>query len=78
MDVYCKKVFSVFLQVCGIGKVSEKMLKSLGITTCAHLGQQMSLLSLLFSETVWHHFMQIALGLGSTFIPRYFAFFNHV
>ncbi|XP_037536999.1 DNA polymerase kappa [Nematolebias whitei] len=58
-------------KVCGIGKVSEKMLNSLGITTCAHLGQQMSLLSLLFSETAWHHFMQIALGLGSTFIPRH-------
>uniref|UniRef100_A0A3Q3FUD8 DNA polymerase kappa n=1 Tax=Kryptolebias marmoratus TaxID=37003 RepID=A0A3Q3FUD8_KRYMA len=58
-------------KVCGIGKVSEKMLKSLGITSCAHLGQQMALLSLLFSETAWHHFMQIALGLGSTFLPRH-------
>ncbi|KAM3867552.1 DNA polymerase kappa [Diretmus argenteus] len=57
-------------KVCGIGKVSEKMLSALGISSCAHLGQQMALLSLLFSETAWHHFMQISLGLGSTRIPR--------
>ncbi|KAM6930832.1 DNA polymerase kappa [Xenentodon cancila] len=58
-------------KVCGIGKVSEKMLKALGITSCSHLGQQMALLSLLFSETAWHHFMEVSLGLGSTYIPRH-------
>ncbi|XP_047449087.1 DNA polymerase kappa [Mugil cephalus] len=58
-------------KVCGIGKVSEKMLNALGISSCLHLGQQMALLSLLFSETSWHHFMQVSLGLGSTFIPRH-------
>ncbi|XP_030215461.1 DNA polymerase kappa isoform X1 [Gadus morhua] len=57
-------------KVSGIGKVSEKMLSSLGITTCAHLGQQMALLSLMFSETAWHHFMRISLGLGSTHMER--------
>lgn len=62
-------VFS-FVQVPGIGKVSEKMLKALGIGSCSHLGQQMALLSLLFSETAWHHFMQLSLGLGSIYIPR--------
>lgn len=58
-------------KVSGIGKVSEKMLNALGISTCAHLGQQMALLSLLFSETAWTHFMQVSLGLGSTYIPRH-------
>ncbi|XP_071338838.1 DNA polymerase kappa [Trachinotus anak] len=57
-------------KVSGIGKVSEKMLNALGISSCSHLGQQMALLSLLFSETAWHHFMQVSLGLGPTYIPR--------
>uniref|UniRef100_A0A3Q1HH60 DNA polymerase kappa n=1 Tax=Anabas testudineus TaxID=64144 RepID=A0A3Q1HH60_ANATE len=58
-------------KVSGIGKVSEKMLNALGISSCSHLAQQMALLSLLFSETSWHHFMQVSLGLGSTYIPRH-------
>ncbi|KAK0143868.1 DNA polymerase kappa [Merluccius polli] len=59
-------------KVFGIGKVSENMLGGLGITHCAHLSQQMALLSLLFSETAWHHFLRISLGLGSTHIERTF------
>ncbi|CAJ1068895.1 DNA polymerase kappa [Xyrichtys novacula] len=58
-------------KVSGIGKVSEKMLNALGVTTCSDLSQQMGLLSLLFSETSWHHFLQVSLGLGSTYIPRH-------
>ncbi|XP_049435518.1 DNA polymerase kappa isoform X1 [Epinephelus fuscoguttatus] len=58
-------------KVSGIGKVSEKMLNALGVSSCSHLRQQMALLSLLFSETSWHHFMQVSLGLGSTYIPRH-------
>ncbi|KAM6964847.1 DNA polymerase kappa [Aplochiton taeniatus] len=57
-------------KVSGIGKVTEKMLGALGITSCSHLGQEMAMLSLLFSETSWHHFLQISLGLGSTHIER--------
>ncbi|XP_076015925.1 DNA polymerase kappa isoform X2 [Genypterus blacodes] len=57
-------------KVCGIGKVSEKLLKALGVSSCSDLGQQMAMLSLLFSETAWHHFMQVSLGLGSTCITR--------
>ncbi|XP_056136455.1 DNA polymerase kappa [Lampris incognitus] len=57
-------------KVSGIGKVSEKMLSALGICSCAHLGQEMALLSLLVSETAWHHFMHISLGLGATHIER--------
>ncbi|XP_047185234.1 DNA polymerase kappa isoform X2 [Scophthalmus maximus] len=63
-------------KVSGIGKVSEKMLNALGISSCSHLGQQMALLSLLFSETAWHHLMQVSLGLGSTYIPRTFKELN--
>ncbi|XP_019956493.1 DNA polymerase kappa [Paralichthys olivaceus] len=58
-------------KVSGVGKVSEKMLNALGVSSCSHLGQQMALLSLLFSETAWHHFLQVSMGLGSTYIPRH-------
>ncbi|XP_069483567.1 DNA polymerase kappa isoform X2 [Ambystoma mexicanum] len=57
-------------KVPGIGKVTEKMLKVLGITTCADLYQQRALLALLFSETSWHNFLHISMGLGSTHIER--------
>ncbi|KAM5264281.1 DNA polymerase kappa [Ctenodactylus gundi] len=57
-------------KVSGIGKVTEKMLKALGITTCTELYQQRALLSLLFSETSWHYFLHISLGLGSTHLER--------
>ncbi|XP_034026011.1 DNA polymerase kappa isoform X2 [Thalassophryne amazonica] len=57
-------------KVFGIGKVTEMMLNALGITSCSHLGQQMPLLSLLFSETTWHHFLRVSLGLGSTYTQR--------
>ncbi|XP_037657901.1 DNA polymerase kappa isoform X4 [Choloepus didactylus] len=57
-------------KVSGIGKVTEKMLKALGIVTCTELYQQRALLSLLFSETSWHHFLHISLGLGSTHLAR--------
>ncbi|TSM85916.1 DNA polymerase kappa [Bagarius yarrelli] len=57
-------------KVSGIGKVTEKMLAALGIISCSQLSQQMAMLSLLFSDTTWHHFLQISLGLGSTRIER--------
>ncbi|XP_060763144.1 DNA polymerase kappa isoform X2 [Neoarius graeffei] len=58
------------LPVFGIGKVTEKMLTALGIINCSQFGQQMAMLSLLFSETTWHRFLQISLGLGSIHIDR--------
>jgi len=70
---HCRGLILLFIylfQVSGIGKVTEKMLAALGIVSCAQLGQQMALLSLLFSETSWHHFLHISLGLGSTYIER--------
>nr|XP_053768492.1 DNA polymerase kappa isoform X3 [Desmodus rotundus] len=57
-------------KVSGIGKVTEKMLKALGIITCTELYEQRALLSLLFSETSWRYFLQISMGLGSTHLPR--------
>lgn len=46
-------------KVSGIGKVTEKMLLALGIVTCTELYQQRALLSLLFSESSWHYFLQV-------------------
>ncbi|XP_012577280.1 PREDICTED: DNA polymerase kappa isoform X2 [Condylura cristata] len=60
-------------KVSGVGKVTEKMLKALGITTCTELYQHSALLSLLFSETSWRYFLQISLGLGSTHLARTFS-----
>ncbi|XP_063996128.1 DNA polymerase kappa isoform X2 [Pogoniulus pusillus] len=57
-------------KVPGIGKVTEKMLRALGIVTCSELYQQRALLSLLFSEASWHNFLEISLGLGSTHLEK--------
>uniref|UniRef100_G3TB23 DNA polymerase kappa n=1 Tax=Loxodonta africana TaxID=9785 RepID=G3TB23_LOXAF len=57
-------------KISGIGQVTEKMLKALGIITCTELYQQRALLSLLFSETSWHYFLHVSLGLGSTHLER--------
>uniref|UniRef100_A0A8C6W564 DNA polymerase kappa n=1 Tax=Nannospalax galili TaxID=1026970 RepID=A0A8C6W564_NANGA len=57
-------------KVSGIGKVTEKMLKALGIITCTELYQQRAVLSLLFSEVSWHYFLHLSLGLGSTDLER--------
>nr|XP_033785191.1 DNA polymerase kappa isoform X2 [Geotrypetes seraphini] len=57
-------------KVPGIGRVTEKMLKALGITTCTEIYQQRVLLTLLFSESSWHNFLNISLGLGSTHIEK--------
>ncbi|NWT55452.1 POLK polymerase, partial [Erythrocercus mccallii] len=57
-------------KVPGVGKVTEKMLKALGIVTCSELYQQRALLSLLFSEVSWRNFLDISLGLGSTHLEK--------
>ncbi|NXR03416.1 POLK polymerase, partial [Sagittarius serpentarius] len=57
-------------KVPGIGKVTEKMLRALGIVTCSELYQQRALLSLLFSEASWRNFLDISLGLGSTNLEK--------
>ncbi|NXC63604.1 POLK polymerase, partial [Aleadryas rufinucha] len=58
-------------KVPGIGKVTEKMLKALGIVTCSELYQQRALLSLIFPEVSWRNFLDISLGLGSTQLEKY-------
>ncbi|NXC88591.1 POLK polymerase, partial [Cercotrichas coryphoeus] len=58
-------------KVPGIGKVTEKMLKALGIVTCSELYHQRALLSLLFSEVSWRNFLDISLGLGSTHLENH-------
>ncbi|NWQ71876.1 POLK polymerase, partial [Neopipo cinnamomea] len=60
-------------KVPGIGKVTEKMLKALGIVTCSELYQQRALLSLLFSEVSWRNFLDISLGLGSTNLEKIYT-----
>ncbi|KAM6303654.1 DNA polymerase kappa isoform 3-T6 [Podargus strigoides] len=57
-------------KVPGIGKVTEKVLKALGIVTCSELYHERALLSLLFSEASWRSFLDISLGLGSTHLER--------
>ncbi|XP_067838799.1 DNA polymerase kappa [Heptranchias perlo] len=57
-------------KVPGIGKVTEKMLNALGITTCTDLYQQGALLSLLFSESSWYHFLHTSLGLSETHLEK--------
>ncbi|XP_071952086.1 DNA polymerase kappa-like isoform X2 [Antedon mediterranea] len=57
-------------KVGGIGKVTEKMLKSLNIETCSDMFVHRGILHLLFSEISSHHFLQTSLGLGSTRVER--------
>ncbi|XP_048477184.1 DNA polymerase kappa [Rhincodon typus] len=57
-------------KVPGIGKVTEKMLNALGITTCTQLYQQGALLSILFPESSSNHFLQISLGLSENHLER--------
>ncbi|XP_033120741.1 DNA polymerase kappa-like [Anneissia japonica] len=57
-------------KVSGIGKVTERILKSLNIETCGDLYVQRGILHLLFSEVSSHQFLQTSLGLGSTIVQR--------
>ncbi|XP_013383132.1 DNA polymerase kappa [Lingula anatina] len=57
-------------KVCGIGKVSEKMLSALGVTTCADVYEKRGILYHLYSQVSFKYFMQICLGIGSTRIGR--------
>lgn len=58
--------FMLHFQVSGIGNVTEQHLHALGITQCSDLMDKRGLLRLLFSDTSYHSFMSIALGLGHT------------
>ena len=57
-------------QICGIGKVTEKMLNALDITNCQHLYDKRNILSLLFSQASSNFFLGVSLGLGSIEVQR--------
>jgi len=69
-DVYC------CWQICGIGKVTEKMLAALGIVTCSQLCEHRDILYYLYSPSSFDHFMQITLGIGSTRVERYITLYS--
>ena len=53
-------------KICGIGKVTEEMLKALGITRVHQLYEKRSELKLLMTDCSYQNFLRIFLGLGST------------
>ena len=55
----------------GIGKVSERMLAALGISTCTHLHEKRGILYHLYSNISSNYFLRISLGIGSTQVERY-------
>ena len=55
-------------KISGIGRVSEQMLKALGIETCKDLYTKRDLLYLLHSPISFRFLLQVSLGLGNTSI----------
>ncbi|EDO29212.1 predicted protein [Nematostella vectensis] len=53
-------------KISGIGRVSEQMLKALGVITCADLFEKRDLLVLLHSDISSRFLIEVALGLGAT------------
>ena len=53
-------------KVCGIGKVTEEMLKYLGIVKIQELYEKRAQLKILMTDCSFQHFLRIFLGLGST------------
>lgn len=53
-------------KITGIGRVSEQMLKALGITTCSDLYDKKGLIVLLHSSISSRFFIAVSLGLGET------------
>ena len=65
-----KLILLWLVQICGIGKVTEKMLNALGITLCHHLFEKRDILDLLFSQSSSSFFLAVSLGLGSVEVQR--------
>ncbi|XP_060082744.1 DNA polymerase kappa-like [Ylistrum balloti] len=57
-------------KISGIGKVSEKMLNALNISTCSDLYNQRALLYHLYSPISFNYFMRICVGIGSVNVER--------
>lgn len=68
-DVVLKFVRSLPIRkISGIGRVSEQMLKALGIETCEDLYTKRDLLYLLHSPVSFRFLLEVSLGLGNTAI----------
>ena len=68
-DVVLKFVRSLPIRkISGIGRVSEQMLKALGIETCEDLYTKRDLLYLLHSPISFRFLIEVSLGLGNTSI----------
>ena len=65
-----KYSMSVAVQICGIGKVTEKTLAALNINTCSDLYHHRDILYLLHSQLSFEYFMRISLGIGSHHATR--------
>lgn len=53
-------------KISGIGKVTEKLLQALGITTCGELFDQRRLIFKMFHESSAYFFLRAAMGISST------------
>eukprot|EP00898_Chlorokybus_atmophyticus_P001489 jgi/Chlat1/2340/Chrsp17S00177 len=53
-------------KIGGIGKVSERLLHTLGNTHCSHLIEKRGLLAALFSPIAFDFFMHVGLGIGGS------------
>lgn len=49
-------------KVFGVGRVTEQMLNAVGVNTCSDLIERRALLYLMFSESTFRYFMNIAFG----------------
>ena len=58
-------------QISGVGKVTEKTLASLGITTCKELYEKRGILPIAFSKVSCDFFFRVSLGIGSFSVNRY-------
>ena len=68
-DVVLKFIRNLAIRkISGIGRVSEQMLKALGIETCEDLYTKRDLLYLLHSPISFRFLIQVSLGLGNTSI----------
>ncbi|VDN01991.1 unnamed protein product [Thelazia callipaeda] len=55
------------ISISGIGPVTEAVLKGIGMETCGDLYEHRGLISLLFSQSSYEHFLRIALGIADVF-----------
>ncbi|KAJ3365646.1 hypothetical protein GGF32_008779 [Allomyces javanicus] len=54
-------------RISGVGRVTEHLLKTLGVETCADFVREAAILSLVLSEKAFGFLLQSSLGLGNSF-----------